>query len=63
VRFSYLGNAAVNVANRRPIWGREAAIDATDHLVNLLLKVLVLLDVRAGWDGDLNEDHLNRREE
>ena len=57
----YLGNAAVNVANGRPIWGGEAAIDATDHLINLLLKVLVLLNVRTGRDGDLDEDHLNRR--
>jgi len=52
------GDRAVHKVDRHPVDGTEAAVDAPDELVDHGAQVLVLLDVLARGDGDLDEDDL-----
>lgn len=51
-------DAAVHKVNRHELDRPEATIDPPDKLVDRGAKVLVLLDVLARGNGDLDEDHL-----
>jgi hypothetical protein len=51
-----LREAAVNVTNGRPVGCGESAVDPAHHLVHIFLEVLILFDVGARRDCDLQED-------
>ena len=52
-----LGQASVQVVDRRPARRRELAVDAADERVHLVAVLAVGLDVLARGDGHLHEPH------
>ena len=60
VLIGYLRHASINISYRRPGVCGEATIDVTNHFVQVLLELLILLNISPAWHCYLEQHHLEK---